>query len=139
MHQLHWRMGALGALFRKFGMRKITLGGGVAAVKDAENGQVKRRRGWSSPTLAQIFGFLVFVAFCFCLSYIGPDYIEPRTCLFGSAECGYHPVNGDNATNQFGRRVKRAFEAVGVTSSHLMKRRPVRAGTRRCKRSVQKL
>lgn len=127
-HQLHLRGGAVGAFLRKIGMRKVSLG----KTAGPEGAAVKRRK-WSSPTVGQMFGLAVMLVFTFCLCYIGPDFINPRECMFGG-ECQYHPVNGDNATNQWARRsllAKRAAAAVvdGATSMHqLYKRRRARYG-----------
>lgn len=86
--------------------------------------------GWSTPTLAQLFGLAVLLGFIFVVSYVGPDYINPQECMFGGI-CGYHPVNGDSATNQYMR--KRSISITGealefvrrttVNSSHLFYKR----------------
>lgn len=112
--------------FGKHSHRKKHKTNAPSALNNASKG------GWSTPTLAQLFGLAVFLAFIFIVSYVGPDYINPQECMFGGI-CGYHPVNGDSATNQYARhRYKRAVEFITSsisTSSHLFhKRRIARYG-----------
>lgn len=131
-HQLHLRGGAAGAFLRRVGMRKLSFGNKTAGLAPGDVTSLKRP-SWTSPTVGQMFGLALMLVFTFCLCYIGPDFINPRECMFGGA-CQYHPVNGDNATSQFRRRtdfVKRASEAMmeGATSMHqLYKRRRARYG-----------
>ena len=132
VHQLHLRGGAAGAFLRKIGMRKLSFGNSSTTAGDGQS-TVKARRSWTTPTIGQMFGLALMLVFTFCLCYLGPDFINPRECMFGG-ECEYHPVNGDDATNQFGRRsvlAKRAAEAFaeGAGSLHqLYKRRRARYG-----------
>ena len=135
-HRLHIRGGALGASLRKLGMRKLGSSRQTAAVKPASASagkQPKPVRSWSSPTLAQLFGLAVMLGFTFCICYIGPDFINPTDCMFGGGKCPFHPVNGDNATNQYSRmrKVKRAAEylisaAMGEPNHKFEKRRQAR-------------
>jgi hypothetical protein len=128
MHQLHWRAGFISAAYRKFAMRKLTFGkkppprstvGSAAA-------PAKRRRNWTSMTISQFIGLVLLTAFTFVMCYVGPDYIQPRECMFGG-ECAYVAVNGDNATNQFSR--KRALQAAATAGfNRLAKRRQARYG-----------
>lgn len=134
MHQLHWKMGALGALARKLGMRKLTFGTRTtkpaAGSIDSEAGRkkVRSKAPWSTITFAQAFGLAILLAFTFVMCYVGPDYIQPRECMFGG-ECAYHPVNGDNATNQYGKRMLARALGEAVEGAHRFgKRRLARYG-----------
>lgn len=111
-------------------MRKISFGKhshrkkqkNVSATAPGTNNASKG--GWSTPTLAQLLGLAVFLGFIFVMSYVGPDYINPQECMFGGI-CGYHPVNGDGATNQYAKH-KRALDYINSamsTSSHLFYKR----------------
>ena len=124
-HQLHLRGGALGAFLRKIGMRKLSLS---KSVKSGDGqAAVNAKRSRTTPTVGQMLGLALMLVFTFCLCYIGPDFINPRECMFGG-ECEYHPVNGDSASAQFRRRAVEAV-AENTTALHqLYKRRRARYG-----------
>lgn len=130
MHQLHWRAGFIGAAYRKYGMRKVTFGKKPPPRSAGTNAAppTKRRRNWTSMTISQLVGLVLLVAFTFVMCYVGPDFIQPRECMFGG-ECEYVAVNGDNATSQFSR--KRALQAaVSAGLNRLAKRKQARYGKR---------
>lgn len=137
MHQLHWRGGFIGAAYRKYAMRKVTFGkkpparsstSTNAGTTTTASTPAKRRRNWTSMTISQILGLVLLVAFTFIMCYVGPDFIQPRECMFGG-ECEYVAVNGDGATNQLSR--KRALQEAATAGLHrLVKRRRARYGKR---------
>lgn len=134
-HQTRWRVGAPGLWLRKLGMQKWSFGSHTPARQGATTALQKgsrltiRKWGWTTPTVSQLVGLVCLLVLTFCLCYIGPDYVYPTNCLFSNNYCGYVPVNGDNATNQFSRKFARALSDTSAGVLHtLSKRRPARYG-----------
>lgn len=72
--------GTVGTTLNKYSMKQLIL-----ERKTNKSGKT-RGKSYSSPTLGQSFGLVVLFLLAFLLCYIGPDYIDPRTCTFGG-EC----------------------------------------------------
>lgn len=112
-------------------MRKITFGQhsrrknkahqGKSASATSKGGQ-SSSKGWSSPTVGQMLGLAILTAGLFVACYVGPDYVNPVECMFGGV-CGFHPVNGDNATNQYAKRASSVFSEVTSGAKHLFYKR----------------
>jgi hypothetical protein len=90
---------ALGALFRKYTIRRVSLGGKVKAIKSSKGDKDGRthKRGWtwSSMTMAQLAGVTGILLLASLASTIGDDFISPFECLFGGV-CPYQGVKDVN-------------------------------------------
>ncbi|BGP48271.1 hypothetical protein JCM10450v2_004143 [Rhodotorula kratochvilovae] len=95
---------ALGAWFRKWGIRRITWTrrvGGAGSAAEEKGGDAARSRKkviWSSPTVAQMLAVFTLIAVAVLASFVGDDYIAPTTCTFGG-ECGWSGSNGPPKSN----------------------------------------
>ncbi|KAK4054460.1 hypothetical protein OIV83_000954 [Microbotryomycetes sp. JL201] len=117
---------ALGAVFRKFFVRRITITKKKKEL-DAETGKKVAigRKGvrFASPTFAQILTIMALIATAVCLSFVGPDYIAPTTCTFGGT-CPYVSPSGQKGppTSNFGRLARRANEELLASLPALVRR-----------------
>lgn len=90
---------ALGAIFRKITIRRATLGGKLKQVNTPKGPVTKRKKSWSSMTIAQILaisGILVVVTLAVM---IGDDFIAPTTCVFGGT-CPYASIDTGHGSTQ---------------------------------------
>ncbi|GAA6058177.1 hypothetical protein JCM3770_004081 [Rhodotorula araucariae] len=100
---------ALGAWFRKWGIRRITwtrrVGGATSAAEEKGGDAARSRKKviWSSPTVAQMLAVFTLIAVAILASFVGDDYIAPTTCTFGG-ECGWSGSNGPPRSNYRWRR-----------------------------------
>ena len=78
-------------------------------------------------TVSQLSGLILLLAFTFVMCYVGPDYINPRECMFGG-QCQYHPLNGNGVTAQPGTKRSLQSEEIVETLSRLAKRKVARYG-----------
>ena len=97
--------GIIGAWLRRMSIRRIAIGGSKPGAALRKSG--KRRKGWASPTVAQMIGLSLLLALAALVSVLGPNYISPTTCLFGG-ECAFQSVQytGPPRTT-FGAKLKK--------------------------------
>lgn len=67
--------GAMGAAVNKYSIKQV--------IWDRKRRRPGATKTHSSTTLGQTVAIVVLFAMTFCLCYIGVDYVDPRTCLFG--------------------------------------------------------
>lgn len=107
--------GIIGAWLRKMSIRRIVIGGSKPGAAPGKNG--KRRKGWASPTIAQLMGLFLLLLLAALVSILGPNYISPTTCLFGG-ECAFQSVQytGPPRTT-FGAKLKKRTPSVAFPTA----------------------
>ena len=108
---------SLTAFLRKYTIRRYAL------INGSKKNTHKHAK-WFTPTVAQMLTMLLILLASFCLSYIGPDYINPSTCTFGG-ECTAVGVTNGPPKSAYTRRsiLKRRVSSWG-TLHHLYPRAP---------------
>jgi hypothetical protein len=83
LHQVHFRGGRLGALWRKFAIRRVVFRpkrGDKPSVN--RKGKVKRKEPWSMPSNGQLVAVAILFALPLLFCFLGADYIFPDAKTF---------------------------------------------------------